>query len=134
MGMEKKTEEAELLQKIMDAQQRSVRSARITAIAVVVLVAALVVSLMVLVPSFLNTMNEAHVTMENTQELIRRANTSLEKLDSMAENVDDIVREGGENMGRVIEVLDAIDLEALSNSIRKFSQVIDSLSNFKLFG
>jgi len=132
--MEKKTEEAELLQKIMDAQQRSVRSARITAIAVVVLVAALVVSLMVLVPSFLNTMNEAHVTMENTQELIRRANTSLEKLDSMAENVDGIVREGGENMGRVIEVLDAIDLEALSNSIRKFSQVIDSLSNFKLFG
>jgi len=129
--MEKKTEEAELLQKIMDAQQRS---ARITAIAVVVLVAALVVSLMVLVPSFLNTMNEAHVTMENTQELIRRANTSLEKLDSMAENVDGIVREGGENMGRVIEVLDAIDLEALSNSIRKFSQVIDSLSNFKLFG
>ena len=132
--MEKKTEEAELLQKIMDAQQRSVRSARITAIAVVVLVAALVVSLMVLVPSFLNTMNEAHVTMENTQELIRRANTSLEKLDSMAENVDGIVREGGENMGRVIEVLDAIDLEALSNSIRKFNQVIDSLSNFKLFG
>ena len=132
--MEKKTEEAELLQKIMDAQQRNVRSARITAIAVVVLVAALVVSLMVLVPSFLNTMNEAHVTMENTQELIRRANTSLEKLDSMAENVDGIVREGGENMGRVIEVLDAIDLEALSNSIRKFSQVIDSLSNFKLFG
>jgi len=129
--MEKKTEEAELLQKIMDAQQRS---ARITAIAVVVLVAALVVSLMVLVPSFLNTMNEAHVTMENTQELIRRANTSLEKLDSMAENVDGIVHEGGENMGRVIEVLDAIDLEALSNSIRKFSQVIDSLSNFKLFG
>ena len=132
--MEKKTEEAELLQKIMDAQQRSVRSARITAIAVVVLVAALVVSLMVLVPSFLNTMNKAHVTMENTQELIRRANTSLEKLDSMAENVDGIVREGGENMGRVIEVLDAIDLEALSNSIRKFNQVIDSLSNFKLFG
>ena len=135
--MDNKTEEMSteaLLRQIAETQQRDAHSSRITAIAVLVLAAALIISLLVMAPTFMRTMNEAKTTMENTQELIRQANVSLEKLNSMAESIDTIVTDGSQNMGRVMQVLDAVDLEGLAASIQKLNAVIDSLSNFKLFG
>ena len=135
--MENKTEEMSteaLLRQIAETQQRDAHSSRITAIAVLVLTAALIISLLVMVPAFMRTMNEAKTTMENTQELIRQANVSLEKLNSVTESIDAVVSNSSESVGRLTQVLDAVDLEGLAESIQKFNSVIDSLSNFKLFG
>ena len=135
--MENKTEERSteaLLKQIAENQQRDMRSSRITAIAVLVLAAALIVSLVVMVPAFMRTMNEAKATMESTQALIREANVSLEKLNRMTESIDTVVTDSSQSMGRVLQVLDAMDLEGLAASIQKFNSVIDSLSNFRLFG
>jgi len=135
--MENKTEERSteaLLKQIAENQQRDMRSSRITAIAVLVLAAALIISLVVMVPAFMRTMNEAKATMESTQALIREANVSLEKLNRMTESIDTVVTDSSQSMGRVLQVLDAMDLEGLAASIQKFNSVIDSLSNFKLFG
>ena len=135
--MENKTDERrteELLRQIAEVQQKDVRSGRITAIAVLVLAAALIISLAVMVPAFMRTMNEAKATMESTQELIRQANVSLEKLNGMTESIDTVVTDGSQNIGRVMQVLDAVDLEGLAASIQKFNSVIESLSNFRLFG
>jgi len=135
--MENKTEERSteaLLKQIAENQQRDMRSSRITAIAVLVLAAALIISLVVMVPAFMRTMNEAKATMESTQALIREANVSLEKLNRMTESIDTVVTDSSQSMGRVLQVLDAMDLEGLAASIQKFNSVIDSLSNFRLFG
>ena len=135
--MENKTEmtgtEA-LLRQIAEDQREHVRSSRITAIAVLVLAAALIISLVIMVPAFMRTMNEAKTTMESTQELIRQANVSLDKLNSVTESIDAVVSNSGESVGRLAQVLDAVDLEGLAASIQKLNSVIDSLSNFKLFG
>ncbi|MBQ6928631.1 MAG: hypothetical protein IJQ36_10030 [Oscillospiraceae bacterium] len=135
--MENKTGERSteaLLKQIAENQQRDMRSSRITAIAVLVLAAALIISLVVMVPAFMRTMNEAKATMESTQALIREANVSLEKLNRMTESIDTVVTDSSQSMGRVLQVLDAMDLEGLAASIQKFNSVIDSLSNFRLFG
>ena len=135
--MEKKNEAAEaevLLRQIAATQRRAERSSLATAIAVIILAAAVIVSLAVLVPPALNAVNETRVTMQNTQELIRQAGSSLEKLDSMTESVNTVMKEGGENVSRIAEALNNSDLSALGGAIQKLNGIVESLSNFRLFG
>ena len=135
--MEKKNEAAEaeaLLRQMAATQKRAERSSLVTAIAVIILAAAVIVSLAVLVPPALNAVNEARVTMQNTQELVRQAGSSLEKLDSMTESVNAVMKEGGENVSRIAEALNSTDLTALGGAIQKLNGIVESLSNFRLFG
>ena len=89
----------------------------------IILAAAVIVSLAVLVPPALNAVNETRVTMQNTQELIRQAGSSLEKLDSMTESVNTVMKEGGENW-------DIIQLEASY----QFSAAVSSNGMLYLWG
>jgi len=135
--MEKKNEAAEaevLLRQMAATQKRAERSSLVTAIAVIILAAAVIVSLAVLVPPALNAVNEARVTMQSTQELVRQAGSSLEKLDSMTESVNAVMKEGGENVSRIAEALNSTDLTALGGAIQKLNGLVESLSNFRLFG
>ena len=135
--MEKKNEAADpeiLLRQIAATQKRAERSGLVTAIAVIILAAAVIVSLAVLVPPALNAVNEARVTMQNTQELVRQASSSLEKLDSMTESVNAVMKEGGENVSRIADALNSTDLTALGGAIQKLNGLVESLSNFRLFG
>ena len=135
--MDKKNEAAEtevLLRQLAATQKRVERSSLVTAIAVIILAAAVIVSLAVLVPPALNAVNEARVTMQNTQELIRQAGSSLEKLDTMTESVNAVMKEGGENVSRIAEALNSTDLTALGGAIQKLNGLVESLSNFRLFG
>ena len=135
--MEKKNEAADpevLLRQIAATQKQAERSSLVTAIAVIILAAAVIVSLAVLVPPALNAVNEARATMQSTQELVRQAGSSLEKLDSMTESVNAVMKEGGENVSRIAEALNSTDLTALGGAIQKLNGLVESLSNFRLFG
>ena len=135
--MEKKNEAAQaevLLRQMAATQKRAERSSLVTAIAVIILAAAVIVSLAVLVPPALNAVNEARATMQSTQELVRQAGSSLEKLDSMTESVNAVMKEGGENVSRIAEALNSSDLSALGGAIQKLNGLVESLSNFRLFG
>ena len=135
--MEKKNEAAEaevLLRQMAATQKRAERSSLVTAIAVIILATAVIVSLAVLVPPALNAVNEVRATMQSTQELVRQAGSSLEKLDSMTESVNAVMREGGENVSRIAEALNSTDLTALGGAIQKLNGLVESLSNFRLFG
>jgi len=135
--MEKKNEAAEaevLLRQMAATQKRAERSSLVTAIAVIILAAAVIVSLAVLVPPALNAVNEARATMQSTQELVRQAGSSLEKLDSMTESVNAVMKEGGENVSRIADALNSTDLTALGGAIQKLNGLVESLSNFRLFG
>jgi len=135
--MEKRNEEldpAVLLRQIAAAQKRAERSSLVTAIAVMILAAAVIVSLAVLVPAALRAIDETHVTMQNTQELIRQAGSTLEKLDGMTAGINAVMKEGGENVSRIAEALNSSDLTALGGAIQKLNGLVESLSNFRLFG
>ena len=135
--MEKKNEAAEaeaLLRQMAATQKRAERSSLVTAIAVIILATAVIVSLAVLVPPALNAVNEVRATMQSTQELVRQAGSSLEKLDSMTESVNAVMREGGENVSRIAEAPNSTDLTALGGAIQKLTGLVESPSNFRLFG
>lgn len=135
--MEKKNMEADpevLLRQMTAAQKRGTQSSRVTAIAVLILAAAVIISLAVLVPAALRALDEVHVTMESAQELMRQANGSLEKFNGMTESIETVMREGGQDMNRIADALNNTDMTALGGAIQKLNGLIESLSNFRLFG
>ena len=106
--MEKKNIEADpevLLRQMAAAQKRGTQSSRVTAIAVLILAAAVIISLAVLVPAALRALDEVHVTMESAQELMRQANGSLEKFNGMTDSIETVMREGGQDMNRIADAL-----------------------------
>ena len=135
--MDKKTEDTEiqaLLEQVVAAKKRDVLTSRITSIAVVVLAAALLISLALTVPKLMNTIEEAHSTLEQTQELIQRANTSLDSLDKMTESIGSVVETSTEKFDQITAIINSVDLEAFSGAVQKLGSVLDSLSGFRLFG
>ena len=135
--MDKKTEDMEilaLLEQVVAAKKRDVLTSRITSIAVVVLAAALLISLALTVPKLMNTIEEAHTTLEQTQELIQRANTSLDSLDRMTESIGSVVETSTEKFDQITAIINSVDLEAFSGAVQKLGSVLDSLSGFRLFG
>ena len=135
--MDKKTEDMEilaLLEQVAAAKKRDVLTSRITAIAVVVLAAALLICLALTVPKLVDTIEEAHTTLEQTQELIQRANTSLDSLDKMTESIGGVIETSTEKIDQMTAIINSVDLEAFSGAVQKLSSVLDSLSGFRLFG
>ena len=125
---------AQLLREIAAAQQRNVRVVRIAAILVILLTAALLASLLYFVPKLADTLEQAHSTLGDTQQLIQRINTSLENLDDVGENLRGFSENGTQALNRLLDTLNAIDLDALSRSVQRFNSVLEGLSNFRLFG
>jgi len=101
---------------------------------VLILAAAVIISLAVLVPAALRALDEVHVTMESAQELMRQANGSLEKFNGMTDSIETVMREGGQDMNRIADALNNTDMTALGGAIQKLNGLIESLSNFRLFG
>ena len=135
--MEKRNIEADpevLLRQMAAVQKRATQSSRVTAIAVLILAAAVIISLAVLVPAALRSLDEVHVTMESAQELMQQANGSLEKFNGMTESIETVMREGGQDMNRIADALNNTDMTALGGAIQKLNGLIESLSNFRLFG
>ena len=70
----------------------------------------------------------------DTQAVIQRISSSLDNLDSIGENLNGLSGEGTEKLGKLIDTLSTIDVDALTASIQRFNGLLEGLSNFKLFG
>lgn len=135
--MDKKTEDPEaraLLEQVVAAKKQDVLTSRITAIAVVILVTALLVCLALTVPSLVRTIKEAHTTLSQTQELIQRANTSLDALDEMTGSISGVMEAGAEKIDQVTKIFSSFDLESFGDTLQKLSAALETLSGFRLFG
>lgn len=87
--MDNKTNENtfELLRKMAAVQRRSERMSTILTIVVLVMAAALVFSLIFLVPKLSTVLDTAYATLGDTQQIIQRINVSLDSLDSVGEKL-----------------------------------------------
>ena len=95
---------------------------------------ALLVSLIVIVPKLTGTLNQSHTTLGELQQTIQRLNASLDTLDGLGENLKTFSDESTETLNKLLNTLNAIDLDALTRSIQGFNSVLEGLSNFRLFG
>ncbi len=134
--MDRKTEDTEiraLLEQLVEDKRRDVRTGRIIAIAAVVLAVTLLIGLALTVPGLVKTIEEAHTTLEQTQELIQRANTSLDAFDKMTESISGVVDAGTEKLDQVTAIINSVDLEAFSSAVQKLGSVLEGLSGLRLF-
>lgn len=134
--MDRKTEDTEiraLLEQLVEDKRRDVRTGRIIAFAAVVLAVTLLIGLALTVPGHVKTIEEAHTTIEQTQELIQRANTSLDAFDKMTESISGVVDAGTEKLDQVTAIINSVDLEAFSSAVQKLGSVLEGLSGLRLF-
>lgn len=135
--MDKKTEEQnlqDLLRSMAEVQRRNQRLSVIATAAILVFAAALLVSLALVVPKLSATLTHARSTLGDSQQIIQRINASLDQLDTIGEKLDGLTGDGAENLGKLIDTVNALDLDALTESIQSFKGVLERLTNFRLFG
>lgn len=135
--MDNRTDEKsmqELVKQMAAVQQRSQTLSLIITVVIMVMAAALIVSLAVVVPKITATLDHARTTLTDTQAVIQRISSSLDNLDSIGENLNGLSGEGAEKLGKLIDTLSTIDADALTVSIQRFNGLLEGLSNFKLFG
>ncbi len=124
----------ELVEQMASVQQRSQTLSLIIAVVIVVMTAALIVSFAIVVPKLTATLDHARTTLTDTQAVIQRVSSSLDNLDSIGENLNGLSGEGAEKLGKLIDTLSTIDVDALTASVQRFNSLLEGLSNFKLFG
>ena len=124
----------ELLRKMAAVQRRSERLTLIITLVTLVMAASLVFGLLFLVPKLSAVLDTAYNTLGDTQQIIQRLNTSLDNLDSVGKTLGGLTGEGSENLEKLINTLNTLDLDAFTEAIQNFNSVLERLSNFRLFG
>ena len=124
----------ELLRKMAAVQRRSERLTLIITLVTLVMAAALIFGLLFLVPKLSAVLDTAYSTLGDTQQIIQRLNTSLDNLDSVGKTLGGLTGEGSENLEKLINTLNTLDLDAFTEAIQSFNSVLERLANFRLFG
>ena len=124
----------ELLRKMAAVQRRSERLTLIITLVTLVMAASLVFGLLFLVPKLSAVLDTAYNTLGDTQQIIQRLNTSLDNLDSVGKTLGGLTGEGSENLEKLINTLNTLDLDAFTEAIQSFNSVLERLANFRLFG
>ena len=112
---------------------------KLAGISMVVIAAAIVISLMVLVPKAVATMNKANLLMGQAEEIMTKAETSLDDIDTMtgeiteaAQGINTLVDENAQALKDSMERIGSIDFEGLNSAIEDLHAVVEPLA--RLFG
>ena len=108
-----------------------------TKLAAFVAAAALVVCLVILVPSVVKTVNRANEVMAKASGTIELADTAIASVTEMSNsitvmgnNMDTFITENAESVEQVMKKLDDIDFEGLNSAIKDLGDVVEPLANF----
>ena len=122
-----------LLCEMADVQRRGQTLTWVATAALVLLALALIVSLVILVPRVTAALDNAQATMDATHQVIGRITESLDTLDSVGKSLEKFTGEGSENLQKLIDAFDGLDVDALAESIQSINGFLDSIANFRLF-
>lgn len=148
--------ERELLQALLEQQEKNAKLVRIAAIALAAMAVVLLIAVLILVPLATHTLNQAIDTLSDTQTTVVQAQTALSKLtelsenaqdsmdtldrlseraedslnevDAMIENVNGLVADNTGALQETLQKLSTIDFEKFNQSIEELSEVIGPLA------
>lgn len=90
----------------------------------------LLVSVAVLVPKLLVTLDNANVALEQISYMSEQIVSTAEQVDEVFDSVETLVGESSEGVTQALENMNSIDFEKLNKSIDDFNKVISPLSSF----
>lgn len=98
---------------------------------------AVVIALLILVPSLLKTINQVNGVAAEAEETLAQAQDALAGVDemtdavtSMSENMDTFVTENAVSIEQVMKKLEAIDFEGLNGAIKDLGDVVEPMAKF----
>ncbi|MBR4982435.1 MAG: hypothetical protein IKY94_07740 [Lachnospiraceae bacterium] len=90
----------------------------------------LLISVSVLVPKLVVTLDNANVALEQISYMAEQIVFTAEKVDEVLGSAKILVEESGEGITQALENMNSIDFEKLNQSIDDFNKVISPLSSF----
>ncbi|MCR4689510.1 MAG: hypothetical protein K5745_08185 [Saccharofermentans sp.] len=125
----------ELLVDLVKEQRLTSKYTRIIGASCVGICLAVGISLVILVPKLVNTLNNinktvtsAYTVAENASAMIASAQDSLEGIDTMIENVDNVVVDNTQAVTDALTNLNEIDFDTLNQSINDLHSVVEPLA------
>lgn len=125
------------LEELLKKQEKQLKLSRISAIGVLALAAAIILSCLILVPKVVNTMYLIETLAEETSELVENANTTLEGIDEMsaeiktaADGINGLVEDNSSVLTESMTKLNSIDFEGLNKAIEDLGAVVEPMAKF----
>lgn len=122
--------EKQLLEEILKTQKRTLLGTRIATAAVVIMCAAVCISLGILVPKVTKTLDDVNAAIERTESLVESAEKSLSEIDGMIANVNTLVVDNTESLEEAVNNLNSVNFDELNQAIQDLGDVVEPLANF----
>ena len=136
--------EKELLSALLESQKKQTALQRVSSVCIFLMALTLLLVFLILVPKAVTALNQAAETMTSAnaaltqletsmQELettVVQARASLDDIDTMVGNVNQLVVENTEDLNNVIRTINEIDFAKLNQAISDLSDVIEPLARF----
>ena len=90
----------------------------------------LLISVAVLVPKLIVTLDNANVALEQISYMAEQIVSTAEQVDEVLGGVKTLVEESSEGVAQALENMNSIDFKKLNKSIDDFNKVISPLSSF----
>ena len=127
------TESLEILQKMMEKQEKGIRLNRIVAFAECFLLAVMLITALVMGPVILRTVRNVNDVLEQVDSLIDNVESSLVEIKVLAQDADDLVVANEAAVNEAIGHFNEVDFESLNRSIERLSNVLKPMSKIVEF-
>ena len=130
-------EQSALLKKMIDKQEHDIKLTKVIAFAECSLLVVLIVVFLVLIPRFFTTVQKVETTMEDVNQLIDLTEKSLENIQDLVADADEIMMKNEQSIASALENFNKVDFDSLNRSITSLGDImqpiLDMLNVFDKF-
>lgn len=129
--------QSSLLEQMVENSRKQLFYSRIASLSVTVLAIAVVISLLLVVPKALATVQKVNAAIGTSMETVELANTAIksvtqmsDSITEMGENMDAFITDNAQAVAEVMSKIEAVDFEGLNSAIQDLGDVIEPLAKF----
>ena len=130
-------EQSALLKKMIEKQEHDIKLTKVIAFAECSLLVVLIVVFLVLIPRFFTTVQKVETTMEDVNQLISLTEKSLENIQDLVADADEIMMKNEQSIASALENFNKVDFDSLNRSITSLGDImqpiLDMLNVFDKF-
>ena len=127
----------ELLRELAQNSRKQLFYSRLTVFAALAAAIAVIICMVIVVPSVMNTVKQANNIMTQVSETIELADTAIASvtdmslaITNMGNNMDAFITENAESVQQIMKKFDEIDFEGLNGAIKDLGDVVEPFANF----
>lgn len=129
--------QSSLLEQLVENSRKQLFYSRIASLSVTVLAVAVVISLLLVIPEALATVQKVNSAIGTSMETVELANTAIksvtqmsDSITDMGENMDAFITDNAQAVAEVMSKIEAVDFEGLNSAIQDLGDVIEPLAKF----